>query len=132
MSYSNFTNEQIFKSTRINILCNRIFNSVTNAFPNIASTKFAVTGTLAKILNQDEAVVPLKVIAFITNDQDIFNYCHLTLPKEINGSAIKFKDRIQLKKDNVLLEVWLASALTTATSYTISTQRTADIPTNIN
>lgn len=132
-TYSNFSDEKIFTNTSVNILCNQVFHFITEEFLNSVDTDFALTGTLAKILNGDVAAsTPVKVIPFITSNTTIYDYCAKSLPKLLNGTAIKFKDRIQLKVNDFLLEVWITDLLVITESHTINCQTTADIPANIN
>ena len=133
MAYTNFTSEKIFKDPTVNILCNSIFDEITNNFPAVVSTEFAVTGTLAKIIQGDEpASTKILVLPFITINNSIYDYCASDLPKSLGATAIKFTDRIQLKYQNIFFEVWKTNTLNVIDSNKIIVQITADIPANIN
>lgn len=132
MSYSIFTDEEVFADPNINILCNRIYENLTNNFVGkVLNSEFCITGTVSKII-QGASLSDVEVIAFITKDANIYNFCKSKLPKLIGASATTLKDRIQLNYKGVFLEIWFTTSIGTINIITdIAVQDTADIPLNI-
>jgi hypothetical protein len=132
MAYDNFTKEQLFTDSNVNILCNRIYNALEAKFTKVTlDASFAITGTVAKII-QGAALSPIEVIPFITNSQTVFDYCAKELPVLLKARAVVFKNRVQLDYNGVFLEVWLTNDVKTINEVAaFFVQDTADIPTNI-
>lgn len=132
MAYSKFTEQKVFADPNINILCNRIYENLTNNFEGkVLSSEFCITGSVARII-QGDALSLIEVIPFITKDVAIYNFCKSSLPKLIGASATTLKDRIQLNYKGVFLEIWFTIAIGTINSVTgLAVQDSADIPLNI-
>lgn len=131
MSYDNFTVEQLFSDSKVNIICNRIFTYLMefNAAP--LGTDFLITGTVSKII-QGAALTDISVVAFITESTTLFNYCSIQLPKLINAQAFLLKNRVQINYKGIYIEVWLTSSVGASTKIdNFNVQTTANIPSNI-
>jgi hypothetical protein len=132
MAYDNFTKEDVFTNSALNVLCNRFYNILEEGFAkNDLDTKFCITGTVAKII-QGAALSDIPVIAFVTNDAVIYKFCSNELIKQLGAKALVFKNRIQIEIENVYIEVWFSSNIGTINPDNgFFVQDTADIPTNI-
>lgn len=133
MAYDIFTKETVFVNQNINSFCNKIFQNLIDSFtsPTI-NTSFCVTGTVAKII-QGDPLSDIVVIPFITNNTSIYDYCAKTLPKYLGVTAIKFKDRIQIKYNQVFFEIWYTDSIGTINTVSgLLVQDPADINPNIN
>tara|TARA_R110002111_G_scaffold86088_3_gene134940 strand:- start:491 stop:892 length:402 start_codon:yes stop_codon:yes gene_type:complete len=132
MAYDNFTKEVLFSDSKVNILCNCIYNILEAEFTKASlDTKFCITGTVAKII-QGAALTDIPVIPFITNDDAIYKFCSTELPKLLNMKAFALKNRIQYQWEGVYLELWLTNdtkTINTVNGFLV--QDTAVIPTNI-
>jgi len=134
MAYNNFTTEEVFLDESINILCNRIHEELINSFDGgHINDHFCITGTVAKII-QGAGAEDIVVVAFITDEDDIFDYVGGKLQVLLNPpGAIKFTDRIQMLFENVYVEIWHTVAMGTINTVSnLRVQDTADIPAYIN
>lgn len=130
MAYSAFTTETVFIDQNVNIYCNRIWTFLDAEFTNL-ETKFCITGSVSRII-QGDSVKSLKVIPFISNDFDVLKYCANDLARLLNGTAIIFKNRVQLKLNGVYFEFWYVSNIGTINTISgLYVQDTNDIPSNI-
>lgn len=132
MAYGNFTKQKLFDDNNANVLCNRLYDALETAFTKVVlDEKFCITGTIAKILNGATAS-EIDVIPFITDDNNIYEYCSNTLPKYLKATAVIFKDRVQLQHKTYRLEVWKSSDLGTIGNVSgFIVQNNSDIPSNI-
>lgn len=130
MSYDNFTKQKVFSDELINILCNRIYENIQNNF-SVKTNNFCTTGSVAKII-QGQPLVEIPVIAFITDDTEIFKHIATKMAQFLGGTSVALKNRVQIEANNVFVEFWYTNAIGTInTVSTISVQDLADIPTNI-
>ena len=129
MAYDTFTKEVVFTDHAVNTLCNLILELLILKFTlNTITSKFCLTGTVAKII-QNDPLIDVKTIAFITDDVDVYKYCSNELPKLLNATAITFKDRIQIKLKSHFFEIWLIQNIGTINTVTgIQVQDLANIP----
>lgn len=134
MAYSEFTDQIVFNDASVNVLCNRIMQSFTDAGFDLKNVveNFCLTGTVAKII-QGAALTNVPVIAFITDSEIYYKHCANSMPKAVGATAVRLKEVIQLKYKDVFLEVWKTNDIGTINTTTnIAVQDTADIPSNIN
>jgi len=132
MSYKNFTDETVFADSKVNVLCNRIYDYlIKEDSVKDFQTTFCITGTVSKII-QGAALSEIPVIAFITNSADTYLFCSKPLAKLLGAKVLVFKNRVQMQIQGVYLEFWLTSNIGTIDEISgFFVQDTADIPTNI-
>lgn len=132
MSFSTFTDQQVFDDASVNVLCNRIYENLIQKFGSgTFQDDFCITGTVARII-QGATLEDIKVIAFRTNDSDYFAHLANSLPKAIGATARAFKDRIQMNYKGIYLEFWYAKPIGTINIVTdLAVEDPADIPLNI-
>ena len=132
MAYDNFTTQQLFANGNTNAFCNRLYTLLNSKdVRKIFDTSFAISGTVSKII-QGATVEPHKVIAFITNDLEIYKYCASQLSIALQANTIAYADRIQFYHEDVFFELWFTSAIGTLNTVDgFVVQATADIPLNI-
>lgn len=133
MSYSKFTDNEVFADPGVNVLCNRIMQSFTDVGLDvkIVEENFCLTGTVAKII-QGAALTDILVIPFITDNSSYYLHCAKAMPKAIGATAVQLKEVIQIKYKSVFIEVWYTNDVGRINTVTdLPVQDTAEIPSNI-
>lgn len=131
MAVSIFSDEQVFANEEINIWLNIFLDTLVTSFgqPTIDSS-FPLTGSVAKIIQGDPAA-EIKVVPFITDDDDIFDYCATKLPIGLKCTAVALEDVIQIQYQGIYIEVWKGVLGTINDENGLKVQDPADIPANI-
>lgn len=130
MAYNLYTSEQVFTDNNINAICNAMFDALITEFSeNTLNQKFAVTGSVAKII-QGAANTPVYVIPFITNDVAVYDFLHNNISSIIlTEGVIGFTDHFQVITSRVYIEFWKTqSVLTLIDSNGIFSQSQIEIP----
>lgn len=131
MSYTAFTDNNVFSNPEANIACNRLFDITNIKAPGyIAVEKIALTLNVARII-QGDPVTEIDVIPFITDSKDLFEFFEQNLGNYYeNEEQVNFKDRIQIKySKEIFIEIWLVADMGTVNVIDgLLVQDTADIP----
>jgi hypothetical protein len=133
-NYNNFTVEKLFSNENFNIICNRIVDRIRVNNPSLnLNTHFAITGSVAKIL-QGDSVKDILVMPFITSDNQLFNYIASNLGRDVDAKeVIVFKDRVHLTFKNFLVEIHLVENLNRLVQVNnFNLQHKDDVPSEIN
>ncbi|OJX55567.1 MAG: hypothetical protein BGO88_04960 [Flavobacterium sp. 38-13] len=128
-----FTDYAILTSKIANILCDQIFDQVTQEFSGDVkyTDKFILSGRLSKNL-QEELETPINNVVFITEDLDMFQYYQANAAK-ISPSAtgiVHYKNRTLIYFKQVFIEVWFTSETLLIGKYeNLPVQQVSQIPT---
>lgn len=108
MAYDYFTTQQVFVNPNNNASCNTILENLDRQFGSLAfvNARFGLTGSVARII-QGEPNIPIPVIAFVTNNNDIYKYLRNNVNKFMyTGGIVELSDRFQLYMGDVNMEFW--------------------------
>lgn len=130
MAYVLFSTREVFANEQANVICNIIMNELEKSGIASVSTKMALTGTPAKIM-QGASSTECPVIPFITTSDDIYNYFAGAIANKLKGKIIKLRNRIQMDVNGIYVELWKTASLTIVEVDTIQLQDDAEIPSNI-
>lgn len=131
MAYTNFDTD-IFSNAFANTACNAIIDALQNEF-GVSETNaaFALSGIVAKYLQNPTDNTSVRNISFVTNDTQIYAYLEANVSSIANPlNVIAYADRLQIRLvANVFIEVWsVTGTLATVTNNGIVLQTSATIP----
>lgn len=127
--YTAFTDNQVFSNDLANVTCNRIMESIDEEF-TLENQYFFLTGGTA-INMQNDTQNEVKVIAFGTNSQSVFDFCRTKLSERIGAKGTySLSDQARIiYSDDIYIEIWfLDSPGTLITVGNIRQQSQKDIP----
>lgn len=108
MSYTLFTEKEVFEDPSINIACNMIYEILLEKY-NLGeiNANFFVTGSVSRIL-QDEPNEPVKCISFGTINDDMHELLSVRVNEVLGGlGSVMLSDVIQFTfNENVYFEFW--------------------------
>lgn len=131
MAVSVFTDNEVFLNEEVNIACNLFLDLVQTFFsPAAVDAGFVLTGSVAKII-QAEPVVEIKVIPFITDDQEMFDFVAQKMAYNLPLTVIAFEDVLHINYQGIYFEVWLGVVGVVNDVDGLKVQDLADIPVNI-
>ncbi|MFB9055088.1 hypothetical protein ACFFVB_18550 [Formosa undariae] len=132
MAYSLYTTEGVFANQNANVVCNNIMDALENQFTEtLVNNAFGLTGTVAKII-QGSALEDVKLVAFVTNDPDIYNWFATQIQTHIAVfNSVVFQDRIQIVGSLFNIEIWYNALVNFVEVNGIYAQDDSEIPVNI-
>tara|TARA_B100000949_G_C14150239_1_gene394473 strand:- start:380 stop:778 length:399 start_codon:yes stop_codon:yes gene_type:complete len=131
MSYTAYTDEEVFLNPAANIACNRLYDILVNKVPDEAIVDhFALTLNAARMV-QGATVADVDRIAFITDSDPVFNFFLTQLGSFFElQQQINFQDRIQIiYTEQIFIEIWYVDDIGTVNDIDgLYVQDPADIP----
>lgn len=132
MPYNLYSSEVVFANSNANAMCNAIMQALINEFdaPSVASG-FLLTGSAAKII-QGETNKDIPVIAFVTNDLEMFDFLKLQINTiiDIRGPIVT-PDRIKIVSPtlSIFIEIWHREGVLNSIDFNgVITENINDIP----
>ena len=134
--YTNFIDQGVFADYDANMVCNQLYEYMLSrqAVSYDVETSFGLSGTVAKII-QGAALSEVKVIPFVTDDVQLFEYFFKGLGEYLGAKGvIKYAESLHLEMEmGIFIELWYmddVGALLTIDTLTV--QDVLNIPAHIN
>lgn len=134
MSYTTFTDEEVFSDPAITSVMNVLFTDLIDEFTDIEiEDKFALSGSVAKIIQEEmSADTVLKVLPMRTSDSTMFEYFIANALRWFGVPAMVYPDRCTIAWHRAYVELWLSpGALTIEIVDGLICEKHDTIPINI-
>ena len=138
MSYTSYTDDNVFTEPRLNAFCDFLFENILEAFPpepldpdnDFVLQSTVLSGRAAAILQGEEGEI--SNVTFVCGRVDIYNWLAENVGKKLfNCKQITFKDRILFyPHEDLFFEIWFTPDEPVFVEFgKITIQKITDIPT---